>query len=96
MHDTPCFPAWGFRLARLGSRTAHACRQVRAYTLCQLENCFSPWVPREFFPKAPAHQNSRDRHYTRWRSFWCTWCGKPSIPTPRAARSCANSKPSSA
>jgi len=71
MPHTPFFPAWCSRLARLGSRTAHAYRQVRAYTLCQLENCFSPWVPQEFFPKAPAHQNSRDRHYTRWRSFWC-------------------------
>jgi DDE family transposase len=71
MHDTPFFRPWRSRLARLGSRTAHACHQVRAYTLCQLENCFTPWVPPELFPKATAHLNSRDRDYTRWRTFWC-------------------------
>ncbi len=72
MH-TPFFPPWRSRLARLGSRTAHACRQVRAYTLCQLEKCFSSSVPQECFPKAKAsaHKNCRDRDYTRWRTFWC-------------------------
>jgi hypothetical protein len=71
MHDTPFFGPWRARLARLGSRTAQACRQVRAYTLCQLEDRFCTSVPQDAFPKAHAHQNSRDRHYTRWRTFWC-------------------------
>ena len=76
MHHTPFFPAWRPRLAPLGSRTAQAVRQTRAYTLCQLETCFGPWVPSQLFPKAPDQQNSRDRDYTRWRTFWCMlWQG---------------------
>jgi hypothetical protein len=70
MPDTPFFRPWRPRLARLGSRTAHTFRQVRAYTLCQLESAFAPWVPTQLFPKASAHQNSRDRDYTRGRTFW--------------------------
>ena len=45
---------------------------MRAYTLCQLENCFGQWLPEELFPKASEKANSRDRHYTRWRTFWCS------------------------
>jgi len=71
MSNTPFFPAWRQRLAPLGSRTAQAVRQVRAYTLCQLETGFGPWVPAELFPKADEKLNSRDRDYTRWRTFWC-------------------------
>jgi hypothetical protein len=54
----------------MGARTGQVLRQVRSYTLCQLENCFAPWVPEHLFPKAPDHQNSRDRDYTRRRTFW--------------------------
>ena len=76
MPGTPFFPAWRPRLNPLGIRTAQAVRQVRAYTLCQLEKGFGPWVPTTLFPKAPAKENSRDRHYTRWRTFWCLlWQG---------------------
>jgi len=71
MMETPFFPAWRARLAPMGSRTARVGRTVRSYTLCQLERCFGPWMPEELFPKAPQKQNSRDRHYTRWRTFWC-------------------------
>lgn len=71
MHDTPFFAPWRCRLIRLGSRTARTCREVRAYTLCQLEKRFSPCVPPESFPKAAAQANSRDRHYTSRRTFWC-------------------------
>ena len=70
MQDTPCFPAWLHRLAPMGSRTAQTFHKVRSYTLCQLENCFQDWLPPELFPKASDHQNSRDRDYTRWRTFW--------------------------
>jgi hypothetical protein len=28
-------------------------------------------MPATLFPKAPEKQNSRDRDYTRWRTFWC-------------------------
>jgi hypothetical protein len=45
---------------------------VRALTLCQLENRFGQWLPQHLFPKADCQSNSRDRHYTRWRTFWCS------------------------
>jgi hypothetical protein len=71
MNDTPFFAAWIRCLAPLGRRTTQSAARVRAYTLCQLETCFSPWLPPELFPKADQKANSRDRHYTRWRTFWC-------------------------
>ena len=56
----------------MGSCTAQSLRRVRAYTLCQLEIALACWVPARLFPKASAKEkNSRDHHYTRWRSFWC-------------------------
>jgi hypothetical protein len=55
----------------MGSRTRQAFERVRSYTLCQLESCLGPWVPTTLFPKARKKQNSRDRDYTRWRTFWC-------------------------
>lgn len=70
MH-TPFLPALRPALAPMGSRLAPALRQVGAYTLCQLESALGRWVPTSLFPKAPAKENSRDHHYTRWRSFWC-------------------------
>jgi hypothetical protein len=76
MNDTPFFAPWIHRLAPMGSRTAKAVQRVRAHTLCQLENCFAQWLPEELFPKASQKANSRDRHYTRWRTFWCAlWHG---------------------
>ena len=68
---TPFLPALRHALAPMGSRTTQTLRQVRAYTLCQLESALGHWVPTRLFPKAPAKENSRDRHYTQWRSFWC-------------------------
>ena len=71
MHsDTPFFPALRPTLAPMGSRTTHALRQVAAYTLCQLETRFSSCLPEDLFPKAASKQNSRDRIYTRPRTFW--------------------------
>ena len=72
MKDTPFFRPWIHRLAPMGSRPAQAAERVRAYPLCQLENCFRPWLPEALFPKAPGKVNSRDRQYTRWRTFWCS------------------------
>ena len=71
MHDTPFFPAWRPSLAALGPRSAQVFRQVRSYTLCQLESSLALWLPPELFPKAVEKENSRDRDYTRWRTFWC-------------------------
>jgi hypothetical protein len=71
MRNTPFFPAWRPGLAALGSRSAQVLGQVRSHTLCQLESCLGSWVPTGLFPKAPDKENSRDRHYTRWRTFWC-------------------------
>ena len=72
MNDTPLFPPWTHQLAPMGCRSAAAVARVRAYTLCQLESCFARWLPEALFPKACAAANSRDRHYTRWRTFWCS------------------------
>ena len=55
----------------MGSRTAQAIQSVRPFTLCRLECCFGRWLPQALFPKASEKANSRDRHYTRWRTFWC-------------------------
>ena len=70
MH-TPFLPALRPVLAPMGGRIARTVRQVHPYTLCQLESALGGWVPAHLFPKAPAKENSRDQHYTRWRSFWC-------------------------
>jgi hypothetical protein len=75
MH-TSFFPAWRARLNPMGSRTTQALAAVGPYTLCQLETRFARWIPSTLFPKAAHHQNSRDRDYTRWRTFWCMlWQG---------------------
>jgi len=71
MPVTPFFSPWRPFLAALGSRTTQTLHQVRSHTLCQLEKCFAQWVPSDLFPKAEDKQNSRDRTYTRWRTFWC-------------------------
>lgn len=65
--DTPFFPPWRRWLGRFAAQTA----PVRAYTLSELETHFASCVPGSLFPKAAAKQNSRDRVYTRWRTFWC-------------------------
>jgi hypothetical protein len=72
MNDTPFFGPWNHRLNPMGSRTAQVIARVRHYTLCQLEKCFGQWLPEDLFPKASEQANSRDRHYTRWRTFWCS------------------------
>jgi hypothetical protein len=69
MH-TPFFPAWRAQLAPRGLRFAPSLKTVRSYTLSQLEERFGPSLPAHLFPKAPSHQNSRDRIYTQPRTFW--------------------------
>jgi len=71
MNPTPFFPAFRSRLAPMRCRTAQALRRVRAHTLGQLESCFDSWLPADLFPKASQGDNSRDRLYTRHRTFWC-------------------------
>lgn len=71
MNHTPFFAPWMHRLAPMGARTSQTVARVRAYTLCQLEGRFGQWLPQDLFPKAARQANSRDRHYTRWRTFWC-------------------------
>ncbi len=70
MHPTPFFQAWRAQLAPMGARTAQAFQSVRAYTLNQLEARFGAWLPADLFPKAAKKANSRDRLYTRPRTFW--------------------------
>jgi Transposase DDE domain len=67
---TPFFHAWLPRLAPMGCRTAQVLRQVRAYTLNQLEERFGHCLPQNLLPKAKKKTNSRDRIYTRPRTFW--------------------------
>ena len=71
MPDTSFFPAWSQRLNPMGSRSAKAIRTVKSLTLCQLESWLAQFVPTSLFPKAATGANSRDRDYTRWRTFWC-------------------------
>jgi len=71
MPDTPFFPAWSNRFNPMGARTSQTIRAVASLTLCQIESCLAPWVPPDLFPKADQQANSRDRSYTRWRTFWC-------------------------
>ena len=60
----------------MAPRTAQVLRQVRPATLDQLEERFGRWVPPTLFPKAARNANSRDRVYTRWRTFWAlVWQG---------------------
>lgn len=70
MKPTPFFPAWQTHLAPRGSRLARTFQSLRAATLSQLEDRFAACVPHTLFPKAPDHGNSRDRIYTRRRTFW--------------------------
>jgi len=71
MTNTPFFPAWRPRLAPLKSRATPLCASPHSCTLSQLESRFAAWVPARLFPKTSAKENSRDRVYTRWRTFWC-------------------------
>jgi hypothetical protein len=54
----------------MGHRLAQTFKTVRAYTLSQLEERLGPHLPPTLFPKAAAKANSRDRIYTRPRTFW--------------------------
>ena len=69
MH-TPFFPRWRAQLAPMGARLAPSLKTIRAYTLAQLEARFAPYVTDTLFPKATEQANSRDRTYTRLRTFW--------------------------
>lgn len=69
MH-TPFFPLWHAQLAPMRGRLAHTLQTVRAHTLCQLEDHFAHYLPPSLFPKAAKRVNSRDRIYTRPRTFW--------------------------
>jgi hypothetical protein len=68
--ETPFFPLWQARLAPRRARLAQRLKSVRSYTLTQLEERFAPHLPRTLFPKAADKANSRDRIYTRGRTFW--------------------------
>ena len=67
---TPFFPSWRAQLAPWSGRLAPTVQTVRAYTLSQLEASCGAWLPKDLFPKALKQANSRDRIYTRHRTFW--------------------------
>ena len=54
----------------MGLGLAKAVAQLRACTLCQLEERFGSLLPSGLFVKA-AGPNSRHSVYTQWRTFWC-------------------------
>jgi hypothetical protein len=54
----------------MGARLAQTFKTVRSYTLTQLEARFASHLPQTLFPKAAEKANSRDRIYTRGRTFW--------------------------
>jgi hypothetical protein len=71
MHSpTPFFSPWRAQLAPRGARVAQTVKNLRSYTLCQLEESFDSCLPQTLFPKAAAPTNSRDRVYTRWLTLW--------------------------
>ena len=70
MIQTPFFPLWKCRLTPMGLGLAKAAAQLRACTLCQLEERFGSLLPSGLFVKA-AGPNSRHSVYTQWRTFWC-------------------------
>jgi hypothetical protein len=86
--NTPFFPAWRSRLAPQGARTARTLARLGSQTLCQLESCLAAWVPKDLFPKARARENSRNRCYTRGRTFWSMlWQGlNPGAPGREVVR----------
>ena len=68
---TPSFPAWKCLLAPMRQKLPKAIQEVRASTLCQLEQRFAATLPTALFAKALSGPNSRDRTYTQQRTFWC-------------------------
>lgn len=71
MTRTPFFPAWRPLLAPLKARAVPLGANPHSGTLSQLESRFGAWIPAQLFPKTSTKENSRDRIYTRWRTFWC-------------------------
>jgi hypothetical protein len=49
---------------------AQTFKTVRSYTLSELEERFGTHLPPTLFPKAARNTNSRNRIYTRLRTFW--------------------------
>jgi len=70
MH-TPFLPALRNRLAPMGSRTAQVCREVRAYTLCQLETAFAAACRRSSFPRHPTRKTAATASTAAGEPFWC-------------------------
>src|SRR2546425_1742521 len=67
----PFLPALRHLLAPLGRRTHQAFQQVRPATLAQIEDRLSPALPAQLFHKRSSRYHSRERVYTRVRTFWC-------------------------
>jgi hypothetical protein len=54
----------------MGTHLAQTFKTIRSHTLNQLEERFAAHLPPALFPKAAHKANSRDRIYTRNRTFW--------------------------
>lgn len=67
MNQTPYFPSWRPRLARLGQRS----RQVLAANLSQLEELLQGFLPAALFDPASQGAHSRERVFSLARTMWC-------------------------
>jgi hypothetical protein len=61
---TPFFPAWRPRLAAMG-RSVRKCRSA-----AEVEDQFARFLPKKLLERAPEKEGSRDRIYSRRRTFW--------------------------
>lgn len=66
MAQTPFFPAWRSRLAPLKAKLG----QLRALSLCQLENLFADLLPIYLLSPSEDGPNSRQRLFTLRLTFW--------------------------
>jgi hypothetical protein len=63
---TPFFPPWRQRLAAFGRRA----RQIRRQSLCHLERLLDPWLPPGLLAQEDDGPNSRERIFTKRRTFF--------------------------
>src|SRR5213075_1513693 len=71
MHNPqPFLPALAHILGPMRGRTPHPIQQVRPATLAQIEDRLSAALPAPLLHKRSSRYHSRERVYTRVRTFW--------------------------
>lgn len=69
--NTPFFPALRTCLAPLGSRIKSTVGDLGQATLCQIEERFGPALAPSLLRKPKTKDHSRERIFSRHRTFWC-------------------------